>query len=44
MQRQHNAPSEKLEPFTWGVKRMDTALPVTRDLETAYDTSRHPGQ
>ncbi len=23
-QRQHNAPSEKLEPFTWGEKRMDT--------------------
>jgi len=23
-QRQHNAPSEKVEPFTWGAKRMDT--------------------
>ncbi len=25
-QRQHNAPSEKVEPFTWGAKRMDTVL------------------
>ena len=26
-QRQHNAPSEKVEPFTWGAKRMDTVNP-----------------
>jgi hypothetical protein len=27
-QRQHNAPSEKVEPFTWSAKRMDTSRPT----------------
>jgi len=39
-QRQHNAPSEKLEPFTWGEKRMDTSLSGLSHADVARSRRR----
>ena len=46
-QRQHNAPLKKVEPFTWGVKRMDTVARtrqrlVEEGLEAALTRKHSP--